>query len=310
MNAKELKVYKICSNCNVEYKLTLRHGAGVDANVTTFEDCPHCGLRDDSWLRIPALLEDCPECGGSGKVPDHVHSVNAGIDITKPCPACQPKSLSKIMQEKRENFGCEYPDSHPPYCNCKSCKKYSKWLKEEYPKLRQSNIVPTFVKTVDGKKPTDEQLEKIWAEFRPKSGELPCPDPEGCKHFINEQKQAARIEQLEEWKQAVLGKIKRWPIYEKGKWAGDKEGWGYVFELIGAAQNRIEQLEAENKWIPVSEKLPEVRQWVLGYWPDDVHEPFSVMQWWKHTKREYDEISFTHWKPIILPISNLSEEQR
>ncbi len=56
-------------------------------------------------------------------------------------------------------------------------------------------------------------------------------------------------------------------------------------------------------WIPVSERLPETRQWILCYWPSefDKDEPFSIVKWWRHTKEEKEDIIFTHWKPIILP---------
>ena len=63
----------------------------------------------------------------------------------------------------------------------------------------------------------------------------------------------------------------------------------------------LAELEKPHGWIHVSEGLPEVKQWVLCYWPSDIHEPFSVTQWWKHTKIEIAEIDFTHWMPIILP---------
>jgi hypothetical protein len=57
-----------------------------------------------------------------------------------------------------------------------------------------------------------EAAKKIWQEER------------------NELDDGVAIRQ--EWKDSVLGMIKRIPEYETGEWGGDKEGWGFCFELI------------------------------------------------------------------------------
>lgn len=59
------------------------------------------------------------------------------------------------------------------------------------------------------------------------------------------EQQQAKLNKLEEWRGAVLGKIKQWPIYDEGKWAGDKESWGYIFELIGWSEKARKELKAE-----------------------------------------------------------------
>lgn len=44
------------------------------------------------WKPIVLPKEPCSECGDSGEVDDTIHSVNAGVDINKPCPkSCKPK---------------------------------------------------------------------------------------------------------------------------------------------------------------------------------------------------------------------------
>lgn len=40
------------------------------------------------------------------------------------------------------------------------------------------------------------------------------------------------VERLTEWKSSVLGAIKQIPEFTTGEWGGDKEGWGFCFELI------------------------------------------------------------------------------
>lgn len=40
------------------------------------------------------------------------------------------------------------------------------------------------------------------------------------------------IAQLREWRDNVSKAIKRSPEFEPGEWAGDKEGWGYHFEIV------------------------------------------------------------------------------
>jgi len=41
---------------------------------------------DKAWLKVYG--EVCPYCKGTGVVDDTIHSVQAGIDIDKPCPNC------------------------------------------------------------------------------------------------------------------------------------------------------------------------------------------------------------------------------
>jgi rubrerythrin len=52
------------------------------------------------------------------------------------------------------------------------------------------------------------------------------------------------VERLSEWKDAVLGIVKRIPEYETGEWGGDKEGWGFVFELVKWQTAELKKLQA------------------------------------------------------------------
>lgn len=51
----------------------------------------------------------------------------------------------------------------------------------------------------------------------------------------------AEIARLREWRDSVSGAIKSSPWFEPGQWAGDKEGWGYHFEVVRAMVREIEK---------------------------------------------------------------------
>jgi hypothetical protein len=44
-----IKLFHICKHCNKEYELALFRNYGIGH---TFSDCPHCGKRDDVWVRV------------------------------------------------------------------------------------------------------------------------------------------------------------------------------------------------------------------------------------------------------------------
>ena len=46
-----MEIYRICSQCNKEFKV-IKQGLAYGDIVTNFEDCPHCGTRNDIWIRI------------------------------------------------------------------------------------------------------------------------------------------------------------------------------------------------------------------------------------------------------------------
>jgi uncharacterized small protein (DUF1192 family) len=70
----------------------------------------------------------------------------------------------------------------------------------------------------------------------------------------------ARLEQetaaLREWKKSVSGAIKCIPEFATGKWSGDKDGWGFHFEVVQWIRREKERLEAQlaRHRAPVSDK--------------------------------------------------------
>lgn len=71
------------------------------------------------------------------------------------------------------------------------------------------------------------------------------------------------------------------------------------------AEKRIAELEEQNKWISVDERLPEEGQSCLFYYGTIDGEPEMEAGFWEaaaHFPVGYSwECHFTHWKPITPP---------
>lgn len=48
--SKQLPVFKICSHCNTEFQLNVSNA--ISERVSAFENCTHCGKRNDTWISI------------------------------------------------------------------------------------------------------------------------------------------------------------------------------------------------------------------------------------------------------------------
>lgn len=66
------------------------------------------------------------------------------------------------------------------------------------------------------------------------------------------------IAALEEWKTAVLGRVKAFSVYEEGEWGGDKEGRGHVFEVLNYIRK---QSGTQATIIAEGEKIVGKRMW-------------------------------------------------
>ena len=55
----------------------------------------------------------------------------------------------------------------------------------------------------------------------------------------------AKVARLTEWKEAILGALEARQEFREGEWAGDKRGWGYVFEFINWLFRDRDALRAE-----------------------------------------------------------------
>jgi hypothetical protein len=67
---------------------------------------------------------------------------------------------------------------------------------------------------------------------------------------------AGELARLQQWKQSILSLVKTFPEFESGEWAGNKNGWGFVFELIKWVYNELARLRAR-----VAELEEDDRQW-------------------------------------------------
>lgn len=51
---KKVSIYRLCSSCNKDFELTMSRGGCNDSSeiINNFQNCPHCGDRSDSWIRV------------------------------------------------------------------------------------------------------------------------------------------------------------------------------------------------------------------------------------------------------------------
>lgn len=57
----KLKIERICDSCNKPFVLKdIEHNGVIRASVANFEDCPHCGKRNDHWISVswPQVVAD------------------------------------------------------------------------------------------------------------------------------------------------------------------------------------------------------------------------------------------------------------
>lgn len=48
--AYSLPVFRICNHCNTEFELSIVNG--ITERVCAFQNCTHCGKRNDTWISI------------------------------------------------------------------------------------------------------------------------------------------------------------------------------------------------------------------------------------------------------------------
>lgn len=91
---------------------------------------------------------------------------------------------------------------------------------------------------------------------------------EGVNECVICQRDALKVElasvraengRLADWKMNILNVIKSTPEYDPGEWAGDKEGWGYCFEMVAYSLRERQSLV---RFVPTQSALRGLRIFV------------------------------------------------
>ena len=110
-----------------------------------------------------------------------------------------------------------------------------------------------------------------------------------------------------------------WRFYRDGMELGLYEKGDVVIDALNNAESRIAELEEKQRWIPVSERLPETDGQYIGYtntglvgthWLVDGHfiVTYSCEQNWLTTPTSWilesasgGDVYVTHWMPLPEP---------
>ena len=76
-----------------------------------------------------------------------------------------------------------------------------------------------------------------------------------------------------------------------------------IIDLVMRAAEAIEELQAAQKWIPVTEKLPKRRKWVLCRCVANIYEvlKYENAEWYHDPAHVYMFDFVTHWMPLPEP---------
>ena len=73
---------------------------------------------------------------------------------------------------------------------------------------------------------------------------------------------------------------------------------GELLDEIQRLQSRIAELEAEQRWIPVSERLPEGNERIFVYVPPITYPQIAT---YDHLNKCFTRGNVTHWRPLPQP---------
>ena len=94
----------------------------------------------------------------------------------------------------------------------------------------------------------------------------------------------AEIERLKEWKSSVSQAVKALPEFHTGEWYGDKDGWGYHFEVIRWMAREIAALRSQ--LMEAREALQAIADWKFDFMGDCVADARRVANDWLAANRE------------------------
>lgn len=76
--------------------------------------------------------------------------------------------------------------------------------------------------------------------------------------------------------------------------------------MLNQAAKRLKELDQEQKWIPVTERLPEQGQEVIAYSGNILSPSVFAYKFWR---KDYDTwVHVTHWMPLPEPPKEVDHE--
>lgn len=82
------KIKKMCNSCNKEFELKMRgEYAAMRQTISNFENCPHCGVRNDTWIMVEWLDKQSlanSQADAIEKIADKWEKGLEDIDVGKP----------------------------------------------------------------------------------------------------------------------------------------------------------------------------------------------------------------------------------
>ena len=92
----------------------------------------------------------------------------------------------------------------------------------------------------------------------------------------------AENRRLVDWKKNILNVIKSTPEYEPGEWAGDKEGWGYCFEMVAYSLRERQSLTARCQRLKVEAvEMHAEHEKRIALWEEDARRYTDSADFWR-----------------------------
>jgi hypothetical protein len=181
--------------------------------------------------------------GAASAIAGLVHSL-AGVLAQH--DAALAETNARIDRITRRGNCCPHPVERHAYNGCAECGCCMRW--DEHPDRDLDESEAARVERV-GLRAENARLTVLLADAQE------CIVDRG-QLIADKIALTAERDEVREWRTSVSSAIKNAPEFEPGAWAGDKEGWGYHFEIVNflhrdrlALRARVEEAERDaSKW--------------------------------------------------------------